>query len=172
LHPAVVKAAFVVGAQYGRGVASCRTAGGWSAPAFVAIGGGSFGAQIGVQSTDLVLFVMSDHGMRQLLNSKVELGAYASAAAGPVGRDAAAATDWKLRAEVLAYSRSRGLFAGVDLGGAVITRDHERAREAYGVDPDYRALLEGTVAWPASGSELLATLSESGRARDPAVSSR
>ncbi len=156
--PAMVKAAFVVGARYGRGVASCRTATGWSAPAFFNIGGGSFGPQIGVQSTDLVLYVMNDKGMRRLLNSKVELGADASVAAGPVGRDATAGTDWKLKAELLAYSRTRGLFAGVDLGGAVLMQDRERTRAVYGVDADYRDLLEGRVAPPAQSAELLSTL--------------
>jgi len=171
--PAIVKAAFVVGAQYGRGVADCRVGGTWSPPAFFTIGGGSFGAQLGVQSTDLVLFVMNDTGMRKLLHGKVELGADASVAAGPVGRDAAASTDWRLRAEILAYSRSRGLFAGVDLGGAVLTQDRDRTRAVYGVDEDYRELLEGRAAWPPSGTELLTALMQSGGPpKGPAVSSR
>ena len=171
--PSIVKAAFIVGAQYGRGVASCRTASGWSAPAFFSVGGGSFGAQLGVQSTDLILFVMDDHGMRRLLSSKVELGADASVAAGPVGRDAAAGTDWKLKAEILVYSRSRGLFAGVDLGGAVLAQDTERTHSVYGQEADYRALLEGNVAWPASGAELQSALAAiDGRPAGPSVSSR
>ena len=171
--PAMVKAAFIVGARYGRGVASCRTAATWSAPAFFNIGGGSFGLQIGAQSTDLVLYVMNDNGMRKLLNSKLELGADASVAAGPVGRDATAGTDWKMKAELLAYSRSRGLFAGIDLGGAVLLQDRERTRAVYGTDQDYRMLLEGRVASPAAATELLAALSASGeRPQAPAVSAR
>lgn len=171
--PAIVKAAFVFGAQYGRGMASCRTGITWTAPAFFDVGGGSFGAQVGYQSTDLVLYVMNDSGMRKLLSSKVALGAGMSVAAGPVGRDASASTDWKLRAEILAYSRSRGLFAGIDLGGAVIVQDRDRTRAVYGVDQDYRALLEGRVGWPASGAELLSVLSRSdGPPQAPAASSR
>jgi lipid-binding SYLF domain-containing protein len=171
--PSIVKAAFIVGGQYGRGVASCRTADSWSAPAFFSIGGGSFGLQVGVQSTDLVLYVMDDNGMRRLLNSRLELGAGASVAAGPVGRDVAAGTDWKMRAEILTYSRARGLFAGVDLGGAVLTQDHARASAVYGDDADYRALLEGRIPWPATGSELEAALIASDAPpAGPAVSAR
>jgi len=170
--PAIVKAAFIVGARYGRGVASCRTSTSWSAPAFFTVGGGSFGAQVGVQSSDLVLYVMNDDGMRKLLNSRVELGADASVAAGPVGRDATGGTDWKLKAELLAYSRSRGLFAGVDLGGAVMVQDRDRTRAVYGGEQDYRALLEGRAPWPAAGAEFLAVLSTEEPPRPPAVSAR
>src|SRR5712671_5140829 len=118
--PTLLKGGFIVGARYGRGVASCRTAKGWSAPAFFTIKGGSFGLQIGAQAVDLVMLIMNDDGMKNLLNSQFKLGADASVAAGPVGRHAAADTDWKLKAQVLSYSRARGLFAGLELSGAAI----------------------------------------------------
>src|SRR6202140_3498322 len=121
--PSLVKAGFVVGGRYGKGVASCRTEKGWSAPAFFTIGGGSFGLQIGGPATDLVMLIMNKGGMDPLLPSHLNLGADASAAAGPVGRPAAADTDWKMRAQVLTYSRSRGLFAGLELSGAVVKQD-------------------------------------------------
>src|SRR5450759_5634997 len=117
--PSLLKGGFVVGGRYGRGVASCRTPKGWSAPAFFTIGGGSFGLQIGGQAVDLVMLIMNKNGMNNLLSSQFKLGADASAAAGPVGRHASANTDWKMRSEVLTYSRARGLFAGLELAGAV-----------------------------------------------------
>src|SRR5438552_12943677 len=113
--PTMLKGGFILGARYGRGVASCRTAKGWSAPAFFTVKGGSFGLQIGGQAVDLVMLVMNNDGMKNLLSSKFKLGADASVAAGPVGRHAAADTDWKLKAQVLSYSRARGLFAGLEL---------------------------------------------------------
>ena len=120
--PSMVKGGFVFGAEHGRGVATCRTDNGnWSAPAFFVITGGSWGAQIGVESADLVLLIMNDRGMQDLLSSKFKLGANGAVAAGPVGRDAEASTDWKMKAEVLTYSRTRGLFAGLTLDGAVIS---------------------------------------------------
>src|SRR6266480_4714979 len=115
--PSMLKGGFIVGARYGRGVASCRTPKGWSAPAFFAVQGGSVGLQIGGQAVDLVMLIMNQDGMRNLLSSKFKLGADASVAAGPVGRHAAADTDWKLRAQVLSYSRARGAFAGLELSG-------------------------------------------------------
>src|SRR6266576_2474955 len=121
--PSLLKGGFVVGGRYGKGVASCRTEKGWSAPAFFTIGGGSFGLQIGGQAVDLVMLIMNKNGMNNLLSSQFKLGADASAAAGPVGRHASADTDWKMRAEVLTYSRARGLFAGLELHGAVIKQD-------------------------------------------------
>src|SRR5438094_3364505 len=130
--PSMLKAGFVFGARYGRGVASCRTAKGWSDPAFFTIQGGSFGLQIGGQAVDLVMLVMNQRGMENLLNSKFKLGADASVAAGPVGRHAAADTDWKMRAQVLSYSRARGIFAGLELNGAVIKMDRESTLEFYG----------------------------------------
>src|SRR5216683_5512674 len=118
--PSLLNGGFVFGGRYGRGVASCRTEKGWSAPAFFTVGGGSFGFQIGGQAVDLVMLIMNKEGMKNLLESKFQLGANASAAAGPVGRHAEGNTDWKMRAEILTYSRARGLFAGVTLNGAVI----------------------------------------------------
>ncbi|MGI8770230.1 MAG: lipid-binding SYLF domain-containing protein, partial [Acidobacteriaceae bacterium] len=121
--PAVKKAAFVVGGEYGQGVVTCRTGSGWSAPVFIRLAGGSFGFQIGGQSTDLVLVAVNDKGFQDLLKSKFKIGGDASAAAGPVGRNAQAATDWKLNAELLTYSRAKGLFAGIDLTGAVVSQN-------------------------------------------------
>src|SRR5512146_504486 len=130
--PSMLKAGFVFGARYGRGVASCRTAKGWSDPAFFTIQGGSFGLQIGGQAVDLVMLIMNQNGMKNLLNSKFKLGADASVAAGPVGRHASADTDWKMRAEVLTYSRARGVFAGLELAGASIKQDKSSTLEFYG----------------------------------------
>jgi len=129
--PSMLKAGFVFGARYGRGVASCRTAKGWSDPAFFTVQGGSFGLQIGGQAVDLVMLIMNKKGMDNLL-SKFKLGADASVAAGPVGRHAAADTDWKMRAQVLSYSRARGAFAGLELNGAVVKIDRESTLEFYG----------------------------------------
>ena len=131
--PSVKKGAFLVGAEYGQGVVSCRTGHGWSAPAFIKIAGGSFGFQIGGQATDLVLVAVNDKGFQDLLKSKFKIGGDASAAAGPVGRDSQAATDWKLNAELLTYSRAKGLFAGIDLTGAVVDENNEATRAFYGV---------------------------------------
>ena len=130
--PSMLKAGFVFGARYGRGVASCRTAKGWSDPAFFTVQGGSFGLQIGGQAVDLVMLIMNKKGMDNLLHSKFKLGADASVAAGPVGRHAAADTDWKMRAQVLSYSRARGAFAGLELNGAVVKIDRESTLEFYG----------------------------------------
>jgi SH3 domain-containing YSC84-like protein 1 len=130
--PSMLKGGFVFGARYGRGVASCRTAKGWSDPAFFTIEGGSFGLQIGGQAVDLVMMVMNERGMQNLMSSKFKLGADASVAAGPVGRHAAADTDWKLRAQVLSYSRARGVFAGLELNGAAVKIDRESTLEFYG----------------------------------------
>jgi lipid-binding SYLF domain-containing protein len=130
--PSMLKAGFVFGARYGRGVASCRTAKGWSDPAFFTVQGGSFGLQIGGQAVDLVMLIMNNKGMQNLLNSKFKLGADASVAAGPVGRHAAADTDWKMRAQVLSYSRARGVFAGLELNGAMVKIDRESTLEFYG----------------------------------------
>lgn len=132
VFPSVIKAAFGIGGRGGRGVASCRTANGWSNPAFFNLGGGSFGFQIGVESTDLVLLFMSDAGMDSLLKTNFEMGADASVAAGPVGREAGASTDAKLNAQILSYSRSKGLFAGVALKGAVIETANGDMRDVYG----------------------------------------
>src|SRR5208282_901990 len=142
-------------AEGGRGVATCRTATGWSAPAFFAITGGSWGAQIGVEGVDLVMIIQNDRGMRDLMSSKFELGGDASAAAGPVGRHASADTDWKLNAEILTYSRARGAFAGLTLTGAAIRRDDDSMRAIYGNHTSTRSVLTGRVAAPAAAGEFL-----------------
>src|SRR5437764_10124705 len=130
--PSMLKGGFVVGAKYRRGLASCRTPKGWSAPAFFTVKGGSFGFQIGGQAVDLVMLIMNNEGMQRLLSSQFALGADASVAAGPVGRHAEGNTDWKMRAQVLTYSRARGVFAGVRLNGAVVMQDIDRQRDFYG----------------------------------------
>ena len=147
--PSLLKGGFIVGARYGKGVASCRTATGWSAPAFFTVTGGSVGFQIGGQAVDLVMLIMNKHGMRNLLSSKFQLGADASVAAGPVGRHAEAGTDWKMRAEVLTYSRARGLFAGVTLNGARIAQDLDSTREFYGKAVPFSMALTGKIVSPA-----------------------
>lgn len=158
--PSMLKAGFVFGARYGRGVSSCRTPKGWSAPAFFSVTGGSFGLQIGGQAVDLVMLVMNKEGMRNLLSSKFKLGADASVAAGPVGRHAAADTDWKMRAQVLSYSRARGAFAGLELGGAVIKQDKDSTREFYGHMVSSKAALTGEVDAPANAYPFLSTLAK------------
>ena len=143
--PSEKKAAFGVGAQYGQGAATCRTEHGWSAPVFVKLGGVSFGFQIGGQATDLVLLGMNDKSVQDMLHSKVKLGADAAAAAGPIGRNAQAATDILLNAEFLTYSRSKGLFAGVDLTGDVLESNNDDMRAEYGDNVQNDAVLQGTV---------------------------
>src|ERR1039458_4028840 len=130
--PNLLKGGFIFGGKHGRGVASCRTADGWSAPAFVSIGGGSWGLQIGIEGVDLVMLVMNDRGLQHLLSSKFELNGDGSVAAGPVGRQATAGTDWKLNTEVLSYSRSKGVFGGLTLEGAVVEQDNDSTRAIYG----------------------------------------
>jgi lipid-binding SYLF domain-containing protein len=144
--PHMLKGGFVFGAENGRGVATCRTAEGWSAPAFFAITGGSWGLQIGVEGIDLVMIIQNDKGMQRLLSSRFELGADASAAAGPVGRHASADTDWKLNTEILTYSRAKGAFAGLTLNGASIRRDDDSMQAVYGHHVTTRAVLTGRVA--------------------------
>jgi len=150
--PSEKKAAFGVGASYGQGVVTCRTGHGWSAPAFVRLGGASFGFQIGGSATDLVLVAVNDKGMQDLLHSKIKLGGDASAAAGPVGRDAQAATSLNLGAELLTYSRSKGLFAGIDLSGDVIDQNADDTTTYYGADVSYEKILHGTPAVPPGGA--------------------
>jgi len=157
--PSMLKAGFVVGARYGKGVASCRTAKGWSDPAFLTIEGGSFGLQIGGQAVDLVMLIMNQQGMDNLLSSKFKLGADASVAAGPVGRAATADTDWKMRAQVLSYSRARGVFAGLELDGAVIKQDQDSTREFYGSVVPFSTSLEKADA-PAGAYPFLQTLAK------------
>ena len=149
--PSMVKIAVGFGGNHGRGVATCRTANGWSAPAPIVITGGSWGLQLGGQAVDIVMVVMNRKGMDHLLASKFKLGADASAAAGPVGRDAAADTDWKMKSEVLTYSRARGIFAGIDLSGAAITQDKDATRLLYGKMVPFPDILAGKVT-PPSGS--------------------
>jgi SH3 domain-containing YSC84-like protein 1 len=158
--PTMLNGGFIVGARYGRGVASCRHPKGWSAPAFFSVEGGSFGLQVGAQAVDLVMLIMNDDGMRRLLSSKFKLGADASVAAGPVGREAEAGTDWKLRAQVLSYSRARGVFAGVALDGAVVRQDKDSTREFYGHMVTTRASLGGAIPAPAAAYPFLETLAK------------
>lgn len=156
--PSNLKASFIVGANYGKGVATCRTEHGWSAPVFFKMTGGSFGFQAGGQASDLVLIIRTDDGMQHLLQSKFKLGGDASASAGPVGRDAQASTDLTMRAQILTYSRSRGLFLGVSLSGAVIRQDQADTQAFYGKDWTFYSLLNGQVAAPPDAQALLNTV--------------
>jgi lipid-binding SYLF domain-containing protein len=158
--PSMLKGGFIVGAKYGRGLASCRTPKGWSAPAFFTTTGGSVGFQIGGQAVDLVMLIMNDYGMQHLLSSKFALGADASVAAGPVGRHAEGNTDWKMRAQVLTYSRARGIFAGVSLNGAVVKQDKDSTREFYGHMVTFKAALTGEVDPPSAANAFLTTLAK------------
>jgi lipid-binding SYLF domain-containing protein len=156
--PSMVKIAVGFGGSHGKGVATCRTANGWSAPAPITITGGSWGLQLGGQAIDLVMVVMNDAGMEHLLSSKFKLGADASAAAGPVGRHAGADTDIKMRAEVLTYSRARGLFAGVDLSGAALTQDKDETHLLYGKFVPFSDILRGKVEPTATGRPFLSAV--------------
>jgi SH3 domain-containing YSC84-like protein 1 len=153
--PHMLKGGLVFGAQHGRGVATCRTANGWSAPAFFAITGGSWGLQIGLEGVDLVMIIQNEKGMQQLLASKFQLGADASAAAGPVGRHASAETNWKLETEILTYSRAKGAFAGLTLNGASVRRDDDSMKAIYGGHVTTRSVLLGKVAAPAAAQSFL-----------------
>ena len=159
--PGEVKFALILGGNYGRGIATCHTDRGWSAPMFVAVSGGSVGYQIGGSSTDIIMLFMNDHALQNLLADKFRLGADASVAAGPVGRHAAAATDLKLRAEVLTYSRSHGVFAGVSLNGAVVRTDKGGDRAMYGDDVTHRQILDGKVATPPAAEALIRQINTS-----------
>jgi lipid-binding SYLF domain-containing protein len=156
--PSFKKAAFAVGAQYGQGVATCRTPRGWSAPVFVQLAGGSFGFQIGGQATDLILVAMNHNGLEDMLKNKVKLGADAAASAGPVGRNAQAGTDWKLNAEFLTWSRSKGLFAGVDLDGTVLSQNQDATRQLYGHDVSYGEALSGGLPTPPNARPFVRTV--------------
>src|ERR1700730_16849840 len=158
--PSMLKGGFIVGAKYGRGLASCRTPKGWSAPAFFVVTGGSVGFQIGGQAVDLVMLIMNQDGMKHLLSSKFALGADASVAAGPVGRHAEGNTDWKMRSEVLTYSRARGIFAGVSLNGAVVKQDKDSTREFYGRMVPFRTALTGETEAPPAANEFLSALAK------------
>ncbi len=167
--PHLVKAGFIVGGKHGRGVAVCRTSAGWSAPAFISVGGGSWGLQIGAEGVDLVMLVMNHQGLEHLLSSKFELTGEGSAAAGPVGRHASAGTDWKLNTELLTYSRSRGVFAGLTLEGAVVEQDADATVAIYGNDLPFRKILMGEVAAPAPARSFLqavADISHQARAQE------
>jgi lipid-binding SYLF domain-containing protein len=156
--PSLIKGGFVVGGAHGRGMATCHLASGWSAPAPLTTTGGSIGFQIGGQAVDLVMVIMNDRGMTALLSSKFKLGADASVAAGPVGRHAEGSTDWKLRAEVLTYSRARGLFAGISFNGAVIKQDEDATRELYGRMVDFKTILTGSVPTPQPAEPFIAAV--------------
>ncbi len=160
--PDLIKGGFVFGGKHGRGVASCRTANGWSAPAFVSVGGGSWGLQIGVEGVDLVMLVMNDHGFQHLLSSKFELTGEGSVAAGPVGRHASAGTDWKMNTEMLTYSRSRGVFAGLTLEGAVVEQDNDSTHAIYGKHMTFRNILSGKASTPQSADAFMKAVSEAG----------
>ncbi len=156
--PSMVNIAVVFGGRHGKGVATCRTPNGWSAPAPITITGGSWGLQIGGQATDLVMLVMNQTGMDHLLSSKFKIGAEATGAAGPVGRQVAADTDWKMKAEILTYSRSRGAFAGIDLNGASLKQDKDETALLYGKPVPFEAILSGTVPPPEEAKTFLAAV--------------
>jgi lipid-binding SYLF domain-containing protein len=161
--PDLIKGGFIFGAKHGRGVASCRTSDGWSAPAFVSVGGGSWGLQIGVEGVDLVMLVMNDQGFQHLLSSKFQLTGEGSAAAGPVGRHASAGTDWKMNTQVLTYSRSRGAFAGLTLEGAVVQQDNDSTRAIYGKHMMFRDILSGKASTPKSADAFIKAVSDAGQ---------
>jgi len=156
--PHMVKGGFIFGGKGGKGVATCRTAHGWSAPAFITISGGNWGLQIGVEAVDLVMIIQNQKGMQRLLSSNFHVGADASAAAGPVGRHAEAGTDWKMDTEILTYSRAKGIFAGLTLEGASIRQDSDSRHAIYGRNVTTRALLLGKVAAPAAAQPFLAEM--------------
>lgn len=158
--PAYKKGAFLVGAQYGQGVATCRTPRGWSAPVFVRLSGGSFGWQIGGQSTDLVLVAMNQQGLQQMLKNKFKIGADAAASAGPVGRNAQAGTDWKLNAQFLTYSRSKGLFAGLSLDGTVLEQNKDDMLAEYGSPIPFDTVLHGSTPVPANARRFVSTVAK------------
>jgi SH3 domain-containing YSC84-like protein 1 len=156
--PGMLKGAFVFGGEYGQGVVTCRTGHGWSGPVFIRMAGGSFGFQIGGQATDLVLVAVNDRGMQALLKSKFKIGGDASAAAGPVGRAGQAATDWKMNAELLSYSRNKGLFAGIDLDGASVSQNKEDTEVYYSAPQNFESVLRGDVAPPAGAVPFVQTV--------------
>jgi lipid-binding SYLF domain-containing protein len=156
--PGLIKGAFVFGAQYGQGVVTCRTGHGWSAPVFIRMAGGSWGFQAGGQSTDLVLIAVNDRGFQDLLKSKFKIGGDAAASAGPVGRNSQAATDWRMNAELLTYSRSKGLFAGIDLDGTVVSQNKEDTELYFNHPHGFDAILKGDVAPPSGSEEFVKTV--------------
>src|SRR6202142_844049 len=160
--PNLIKGGFIFGGKHGRGVGSCRPSDGWSAPAFVSVGGGSWGLQIGVEDVDLVMLVMNDQGFQHLLSSKFELTGEGSVAAGPVGRHASAGTDWKLNTQMLTYSRSKGVFAGLTLEGSVIEEDNDSTHAIYGKHMTFRNILSGKASTPKSADAFMKAISEAG----------
>jgi SH3 domain-containing YSC84-like protein 1 len=161
--PHLVKGGFIFGGKHGRGIATCRTSSGWSAPAFISVGGGSWGLQIGVEAVDLVMLVMNEQGLQHLLSSKFQITGEGSAAAGPVGRHASAGTDWKLNTEMLTYSRSRGAFAGLTLEGAVVQQDDDSTRAIYQKMLPFRTVLSGKTAIPQIAAEFMRAVSAASR---------
>jgi len=161
--PNLIKGGFIFGGKHGRGVATCRTSNGWSAPAFVSVGGGSAGLQIGVEGVDLVMLVMNEQGLQHLLSSKFQLSGEGSAAAGPVGRHASAGTDWKMNTQMLTYSRSKGAFAGLTLEGAVVQQDDDSTRAIYGKKVPFRTVLSGKTATPKVAAEFMRAVSAASR---------
>jgi lipid-binding SYLF domain-containing protein len=153
--PNMVKGGLGFGGQHGRGVATCRTQNGWSAPAFFTLTGGSFGLQIGVEGVDLIMLAMNEQGMQALLSSKFKIGGDVSAAAGPVGRHAEAGTDWKLDTPILTYSRAKGVFAGVTINGSVIQQDNDATKASYGRELPTKDLLAGKVPPPPAARDFL-----------------
>lgn len=158
--PNLIKGGFVFGGKHGRGIATCRTSGGWSAPAFVSVGGGSWGLQIGVEGVDLVMLVMNDQGLQHLLSSKFKISGEGSAAAGPVGRHASAGTDWKMNTEMLTYSRAKGVFAGLTLEGALVQQDDDSTRAIYHKKLPFRTVLSGKTATPVVAAEFMKAVSD------------
>jgi lipid-binding SYLF domain-containing protein len=156
--PSMIKGAFVFGAQYGQGVVTCRTGHGWSGPVFLRMAGGSWGLQIGGQSTDLILVAVNDRGFQDLLKNKFKIGGDASAAAGPVGRAGQAATDWKMNAELLSYSRNKGLFAGISLDGTSVSQNKVDTEIYYGAPQDFQNVLKGNVGVPDGAVEFVRTV--------------
>ena len=156
--PGMVKGAFIFGGQYGQGVVTCRTGHGWSAPVFIRMAGGSWGLQIGGQSTDLVLVALNDRGLQDLLKNKFKIGGDASAAAGPVGRQGTASTDWKMGAELVSYSRAKGLFAGIDLDGTSVSQNTEDTEVYFGQEHSFESILKGNVAVPPSAESFVRTV--------------
>jgi lipid-binding SYLF domain-containing protein len=168
--PSLLKGGLGFGGAYGKGIASCRTEKGWSAPAFFSIKGGSFGLQAGGEAVDLVMLIMNDNGMKSLLSSKFKLGAGGSVAAGPVGRDAEGSTDWKMRAQVLTYSRARGIFAGLNVNGAMITQGKDDTRAFYGRMVPFKTILNGNIEAPTEANNFIGALAKySGGAPPPSA---
>jgi SH3 domain-containing YSC84-like protein 1 len=158
--PGMLKGAFIFGGQYGQGVVTCRTGHGWSGPVFIRMAGGSVGFQIGGQATDLVLIAVNDKGFQDLLKAKFKIGGDASAAAGPIGRSGQAATDWKMNAELLSYSRNKGIFAGIDLDGTSVSQNKEDTELFYGAPQEFESVLKGSVPVPDGAVSFVKTVAK------------